>query len=325
MLRLVLASLTMITFTLGGCAVDEPQSSRLAAAVDEEDEAELGCAPLQDALRSPSGVEVGTVTVEHGDDALLVTVEAEGISSEWFFGEVALYLGAVPAPSLADGSLDIGAFPYRRHFDGLERTTTFVVPYAELGLGCGELVKVAVWATIAPEEAPIDSRELLQFGVGQLSAAFERCCEPAGCTLTQGYWKNHEAAWPVTELTLGDRDYSQEELLELLWTPPAGGDASLILGHQLIAAELNLAAGAALSPAIEEAFDDAHLWLIAHADSDGALPFGTRPHFDGRAAAIDLAGALGDFNEGSTATPHCDDDDWDDHDDDDEGRGDHDH
>src|SRR5688572_10722012 len=36
-----------------------------------------------------------------------------------------------------------------------------------------------------------------------------------GCTLTQGYWKNHEESWPVSELTLGDETYTQEEALAL--------------------------------------------------------------------------------------------------------------
>jgi len=33
------------------------------------------------------------------------------------------------------------------------------------------------------------------------------------CTLTQGYWKNHPDAWPVTSLELGSRTYSKAEAL----------------------------------------------------------------------------------------------------------------
>ena len=63
-----------------------------------------------------------------------------------------------------------------------------------------------------------------------------KTCPP----LTQGFWKNHSSAWNVTSLTLGTTNYSQAQLLAILETSPSG-DASLILGDQLIAAKLNIA------------------------------------------------------------------------------------
>jgi hypothetical protein len=63
------------------------------------------------------------------------------------------------------------------------------------------------------------------------------------CTYTIGYWKNHQAAWPVASLTIGGITYTQAQLLNILNTPP-GGDATYILAHQLIAAKLNVAQGA---------------------------------------------------------------------------------
>jgi hypothetical protein len=65
--------------------------------------------------------------------------------------------------------------------------------------------------------------------------------------LTQGFWKNHPDAWPVTSLTIGGMVYTEAQLITVLKTPPKGGDAVLILAHQLIAAELNVANGAAES------------------------------------------------------------------------------
>jgi hypothetical protein len=60
---------------------------------------------------------------------------------------------------------------------------------------------------------------------------------------TQGYWKNHLSQWKDGPgLTLGTTFYTNDQLVSLLKTP-AGGDASLILGHQLIAALLNIANG----------------------------------------------------------------------------------
>jgi hypothetical protein len=66
------------------------------------------------------------------------------------------------------------------------------------------------------------------------------------CVFTQGYWKNHPEAWPVQELALGGRTYSQDELLAIFHTP-VKGNGLVSLAHQLIAAKLNVANGGAVS------------------------------------------------------------------------------
>ncbi|WP_148314448.1 hypothetical protein [Sorangium cellulosum] len=129
--------------------------------------------------------------------------------------------------------------------------------------------------------------------------------EGDGCTLTQGYWKNHEESWPVSSLTIGGETYSQAELLEIFRTPPKG-DASLILGHQLIAALLNTASGAS-DAALDGALADVEAWMAANKDTDdGRLPYGVKR---GGAAdeAVSLSGTLADFNEGGIGPGHCDD------------------
>ncbi|WP_437607726.1 hypothetical protein WMF20_43535 [Sorangium sp. So ce834] len=128
--------------------------------------------------------------------------------------------------------------------------------------------------------------------------------EEGGCTLTQGYWKNHEPNWPVWSLTIGGVTYSHEELLELFRTPPRG-DASLILGHQLIAALLNVATGAS-DAALDGALAKADAWMAANKDADGRLPYGVKR---GSAAdeAVSLSGTLASFNEGGIGPGHCDD------------------
>jgi hypothetical protein len=65
--------------------------------------------------------------------------------------------------------------------------------------------------------------------------------------LSPGYWKNHPCAWPVSSLTLGNQTYTKSELLKIL-KMPKGGDASLILAFQLIAAKLNVLSGADPAP-----------------------------------------------------------------------------
>ncbi len=68
--------------------------------------------------------------------------------------------------------------------------------------------------------------------------------EAAECAFTQGYWKNHPEAWPVESLALGNHVYSRAELLDLLHRA-IRGNGCISLEHQLIAAKLNLANGAA--------------------------------------------------------------------------------
>ena len=62
------------------------------------------------------------------------------------------------------------------------------------------------------------------------------------CAFTQGYWKNHPEAWPVSSLKLGGVEYSQAQLLAI-FRQPVAGNGLISLAHQLIAAKLNVANG----------------------------------------------------------------------------------
>jgi hypothetical protein len=105
------------------------------------------------------------------------------------------------------------------------------------------------------------------------SATSTPTATPSGvCPLTQGYWKNHPEAWPVHSLMLGSQIYNMTELLAILNTP-SGGDASIILAKQLIAAKLNIANGSDPTPISS---------TITHADSllsmfSGKLPYHVSP------------------------------------------------
>jgi hypothetical protein len=127
-------------------------------------------------------------------------------------------------------------------------------------------------------------------------------CPPTGaCPKTQGFWKTHAEAWPVSSLTLGSQTYTQAELLTIL-TTPTRGDASLILAKQLIAAKLNVANGADPTPVSA---------TITHADAlfssfAGKLPYGVAPSsVTGQAMTAD-GEALDDYNNG-TQTSGCND------------------
>lgn len=92
------------------------------------------------------------------------------------------------------------------------------------------------------------------------------------CPHSAGFWKTHRSEWPVASLTLGAESYSGDEIAALL-TKPVRGDASVLLARELIAAKLNIAAGARsedLAAEIEAA--DQLLTGLA-----GRLPYGVSP------------------------------------------------
>ncbi len=124
-----------------------------------------------------------------------------------------------------------------------------------------------------------------------------------GCTLTQGYWKNHhdgagrdgssrDRAWPIDE----DTDLCGRTWLATLDVAPRG-DAFFILAHQYIAASLNVAAGAAAPADVSGALDEAAGLLEDCAVADAE-----------RARAVELAALLDDFNNGAIGPGHCGDD-----------------
>lgn len=125
----------------------------------------------------------------------------------------------------------------------------------------------------------------------------------AGCTLTQGYWKNHnrfrknpsqQQPWPINELTL----LCGQTWLDNLKTPAAGGNAFYILSHQWIAARLNVASGADPSAVSAEL-----------AEAQALLSACVNPGTPDPVRAIELADILDDYNNGLIGPGQCDDDD----------------
>jgi cysteine-rich repeat protein len=119
------------------------------------------------------------------------------------------------------------------------------------------------------------------------------------CTLTQGYWKNHPQAWPVGSLKLGSVSYTEAQLLAIL-DAPVKGNGLIDLAHQLIAAKLNVAQGAA-SSVISGA--------IAAADaligSQVVPPIGSGSLKT--SATSSLVGSLDAYNSGNIGPGHCGD------------------
>ncbi len=150
------------------------------------------------------------------------------------------------------------------------------------------IVTLEIQSTPSPADSTLDQIRVIT------------SCPPTGaCPKTQGFWKTHAEAWPVSSLTLGSQTYTQAELLTILRTPTRG-DASLILARQLIAAKLNVANGADPTPVNA---------TIAHADAlftsfSGKLPYGVgASSVTGQAMTAD-GEALDDYNNG-TQTANC--------------------
>ena len=98
---------------------------------------------------------------------------------------------------------------------------------------------------------------------------------------------------------LGSQTYTQAELLQILNTP-SGGDASLILAKQLIAAKLNIAAGSDPTPVSS---------TITHADSllsmfSGKLPYHVAPSSSIGQMMVSDGNTLDNYNNG-LLTPGC--------------------
>lgn len=115
-----------------------------------------------------------------------------------------------------------------------------------------------------------------------------------GCVLGQGYWKNHPAQWPVTQLQLGTVTYNQQQLLSIL-NQPVRGNGLISLAYQEIAAKLNIASGADAS-CIQQ--------TLASADTligDLVIP----PIGNGFLPPTPLERTLDQYNEGRSCVPTC--------------------
>eukprot|EP00992_Anisonema_acinus_P001255 TRINITY_DN10421_c0_g1_i3.p1 TRINITY_DN10421_c0_g1~~TRINITY_DN10421_c0_g1_i3.p1 ORF type:complete len:190 (+),score=33.16 TRINITY_DN10421_c0_g1_i3:57-626(+) len=121
----------------------------------------------------------------------------------------------------------------------------------------------------------------------------------ADCTYTQGYWKNHQSAWPAGTNSIL---LCSELYIDTLNAAPAGNEW-YILAHQYIAAKLNVENGAIPSAAIQADFNQAEV-LLATCDKEGSI---VAKKFAVASQATDLADSLASWNEGDAGTPHCDD------------------
>jgi len=198
-------------------------------------------------------------------------------------------------------------------FTGEPTLNTFGGQYTTFKIGPNETIRVEI-GDLADESGVTGDRTELDEGMHYYFAVFandengnpdsqlsvivnDQTTTSTNCTYTQGYWKNHPQAWPVSSLTLGTVNYSQADLLQILGQS-VGGNGLISLAHQLIAAKLNIAQGAdptAASAAIVAA--DAMIGgLVVPPIGGGSLSPGSTSA---------LTQTLDDYNNGVTGPGHC--------------------
>ncbi len=146
------------------------------------------------------------------------------------------------------------------------------------------------WACVSGSPDGLDVR---------FSICVSDCVNGEGCTLSQGFWKNHAGTddWPELtggEMLLGTQAYNPSELLSIL-QESVGGNGLISLAHQIIAAKLNIANGAPVPEAVQAAIDTADS-LIGSIDPLRVPPIGEG--FLEPSETGDLTGTLDMYNTG---------------------------
>lgn len=137
---------------------------------------------------------------------------------------------------------------------------------------------------------------------------------PEGCTLTQGYWKNHsdcsrngngperDENWdkiPGGEAEETIFFLSKQDYCEVFDTNSGKGGKYYILAHQYMATELNILAGANPTE-VQVAFDQATSFLEANSPSE------VKGNEELEGICVALGGILDDYNNGRIGPGHCD-------------------
>jgi hypothetical protein len=198
-------------------------------------------------------------------------------------------------------------------FTGEPTLNTFGGQYTTFKIEPNQTIRVEI-GDLADETGVSGTRGELDEGVRYYFAAFandengapasdlsvtvnDQTTTTTNCTYTQGFWKNHPGAWPVTSLTLGTVVYTKQQLLDILGES-VNGNGLVSLAHQLIAALLNIAQGAdpsAASAAIASA-NTLIGGLVVPPIGGGSLD---------PADTDDLTQTLDDYNNGITGPGHC--------------------
>ena len=125
------------------------------------------------------------------------------------------------------------------------------------------------------------------------------------CTLTQGYWKNHESAWPAPYSPTAQWLSATHRVNNVTWDglmsmSVAGGNSYMQLAHQWIAATLNLSGATSSNAAVAAAMSQGGAWLLVNTPaSTNSVPNMKNAQANAWASTLD------DFNNGKLGIAHC--------------------
>jgi hypothetical protein len=259
------------------------------------------------ALDSPS---ISTGASGHAKQVLFITAgpsgAPNGFTVRWM--DASTYFG-----NGGQFQADPVAGESKASFTGVPTLNTFGGQYTTFKIGPNETIRVEIGdlydeTGVAGDVGELDDAQQYYFAVfandengapaSDLSVIVnDQTTATTNCTYTVGYWKNHEEAWPVTNLTLGTVNYTKTQLLSIL-NESVDGNGLISLAHQLIAAKLNIAQGAdpsAASACIAAA--DAIIGnLVCPPVGGGSLD---------PADTDAITQCLDDYNNGITGPGHC--------------------
>ncbi|HXV14603.1 MAG TPA: hypothetical protein VEC56_10415 [Candidatus Krumholzibacteria bacterium] len=263
--------------------------------------------PALAAVDEPS---IGVGASGHAKQAITITAGPSGLPNGfaiWWMDRSTFLSngGAWPTEeTLGMGAAEFTGAPTLNTFGG-QFTTFKLAPNQSIVVEIGDLFQETGVAGTTDELVYGEQYYFTAFGLDENgNAASDLSVTVSGtttastnCTYTQGYWKNHEALWPVTNLTLGSVNYTAAQLDAILEEPVAG-NGLVSLAHQLIAAKLNVANGA--DPTAASA-------AIAAADAlIGGLvvpPIGAG--YLHPSVTSSLTQTLDDYNNGLIGPGHC--------------------
>ena len=235
----------------------------------------------------------------------------------------------IPVSELDDGDrnmiIDITAGPISRRF--VENTynnlknSLLIVEYSLKDVpGTVDEININIWSPFIGD--PEVSSDGDSFFVGGVVADVEKVFN--GCTLTQGYWKNHsdcktngkgperDVTWDLIEgedkngnPSTGEATIffkSAQDYCEVFETNAGKGGKYYNLAHQYMAAELNLLSDADPS-SIHDAFNEATNFFKMYSPND------VNGNKELEEDCVRLGKILDDFNNGLIGTGHCDDND----------------
>jgi len=249
-----LAAMVMALALAAGCA----QTSNPTAPTSLAADAAFGAGGSASVLKNPTATATQSTTVSFsGFDAATLTVNI-GTTTVASLGQPYIAQGKIqlqilvdatgkPVPCNTPGATYVRFDTFSNgglNPDGVTGTTSTPIDLDNLAtttngavqnVACGDKICIRVHYVPGGGQTHVDTHF-------SDDTPYEVLCGLVCGQLSQGYWKNHPADWPVSTLMLGSVSYTQAELLSI-WAAPVAGNGAIALAHQLMAAKLNIANG----------------------------------------------------------------------------------